>query len=184
MESTSLSFSSLSGISTDNSSKMIKKIKSKKYRSDPLNKKIFEVFSKKISFLIKSHILLKPKISIKYLTSEDIPTISINDYIKRLMDFTEAEDNTIIYALYLIEKIDKKYLVLNKKSVYPFLLSSFIISIKLLEDKRYNNSFYSEVGGENNSIVNNWEYEILKLLDFNIFIEDKEFFNYKKKYFY
>lgn len=56
-----------------------------------------------------------------------------------------------------------------------------MVSIKFLEDDYFSNSYYAKIGGIKLSELNHIEASFLKLIDFDIFIKEKEFkdcFNY------
>ena len=58
-------------------------------------------------------------------------------------------------------------------------MATLIVSIKFNDDVFFNNEFYSKVAGISCLEINNLEKEFLKMIDFNIHIEDEEFEKYK-----
>ena len=61
------------------------------------------------------------------------------------------------------------------------VMATLIVSIKFNDDVFFNNEFYSKVAGISCLEINNLEKEFLKMIDFNIHIEDEEFEKYKDR---
>jgi hypothetical protein len=55
-----------------------------------------------------------------------------------------------------------------------------ITAIKYNEDDFYSNKYYSKVGGINLSELNFLEAEFIKLLNYELYIDNDTFFKYKK----
>ena len=79
---------------------------------------------------------------------DNIPNISLFDYLFRIQKYTGIENSTLIIALIYIDRIcHKKKLTLTKFNIHRLLFTSIIASIKYNEDIIYNNLFYSKIGG-------------------------------------
>ena len=114
-------------------------------------------------------------------SSNSIPNISINDYLKRIQTYSEIEKSTLIIALILIDHTCKKSgLILNYYNIHRVLFGSILISIKYNEDTYYDNKFYSEIAGVKLKELKLIEYAFLELNDFNVFINIKEYDQYSK----
>ena len=114
-------------------------------------------------------------------SSNSIPNISINDYLKRIQTYSEIEKSTLIIALILIDHTCKKYgVILNYYNIHRVLFGSILISIKYNEDTYYDNKFYSEIAGVKLKELKLIEYAFLELNDFNVFINIKEYDQYSK----
>ncbi len=59
-------------------------------------------------------------------------------------------------------------------------MASVIVAIKYNEDDYYSNVFYAKVGGLSLEEVNFLEYEFLKLIDFEVFVDCKVYSLYSK----
>lgn len=64
--------------------------------------------------------------------------------------------------------------------MHRIILSALVVSIKNIEDDYYDNVFYSEIGGMSVSELNSIEFEFLILLDFYLFVKEKELLKYTK----
>ena len=109
------------------------------------------------------------------LYSKNIPILSLNKYLIRTMKYTECENNTLIVAyLYIIKLIQKEKFVLGINNVYRLLLGAVVLAKKFLEDIKYDNSYYCNIGGISNEELNMIEYSIFTRIDFNLNLQKKE----------
>ena len=109
-----------------------------------------------------------------------IPQISIEDYIKRIMKYTQMNISSLILAIIYIDKmceIQKYILCFN--NIHRLILSSCLLSIKFNEDISFHNDLYARISGESVENVNQLEYEFYVLLNFSLFVE----YDYYEKYF-
>lgn len=116
---------------------------------------------------------------IKVFNASKVPKVKIEDYLKRIMDFSRCEENTVISALILIDTICENHcFLLSKLNYHRVLLVSIIISIKFHEDTCFSNQLYSKIGGISLTQLNVLEIEFLKLIGFNAYVKEKEFNGY------
>ena len=131
--------------------------------SDLLNNICQENKSKKQrqNFLFKSFI------------NKNIPSISVKDYIFRLVKHSKINESTIIILLIYIDRICKiNNFFLTYYNIHKLILASFIIAIKYNEDNYYSMIIYSKIGGVTITELNHLEIEFLKLIKFNLFIPE------------
>ena len=107
-----------------------------------------------------------------------IPDITLEEYIIRIMNYSECEINTIICALIYIDRLCVKGIKINQKNVFKILFASILISIKNNEDLFYNNQFYSQIAGVKTKELIKLEYNFCVLMEFDFFIDEKEFNKY------
>ena len=111
--------------------------------------------------------------------TDSLQSITINDYLKRLVKYTQAESSTLIAMLIYIDRLcELNNFIVNSYNVYKILFSSLIIAIKYNEDEFYDNKFYAKVGGLNLIEMNNLEINYLSLIDFKLYISEKVFDTY------
>ena len=104
---------------------------------------------------------------------DNIPNISLFDYLFRIQKYTGIENSTLIIALIYIDRIcHKKKLTLTKFNIHRLLFTSIITSIKYNEDIIYNNLFYSKIGGITETELIKLETYFLKIIDFELFVRD------------
>ena len=117
---------------------------------------------------------------------EEIPTISLENYIKRLVKYTKINISTLILSIIYIDKFCEKckyYLSFN--NVYRLLLASTLMSIKFNEDVTVNTKTYSKIAGVTINDLNILEYQICIALDFAFHIEAdyyQQYYSYFSKY--
>ena len=101
--------------------------------------------------------------------NKTIPVLSLNKYLIRIIKYTECENNTLIVAyLYIIKLIQKENFVLGINNVYRLLLGAVVLAKKVLEDIKFDNSYYCDIGGISNNDLNLIEYNLFTRLDFNV----------------
>ena len=107
-----------------------------------------------------------------------IPNISIQDYLIRIIEYTNIEENTLICALIYIDSISNKKKI-TISNIYKILFSAVLISIKFNEDEIYPNNFYAKIAGVPNEELLQMEHEFLILINFNLLIDEKKYSSLK-----
>ncbi len=111
--------------------------------------------------------------------TDSLQSITINDYLKRLVKYTQAESSTLIAMLIYIDRLcELNNFIVNSYNVYKILFSSLIMAIKYNEDEFYDNKFYAKVGGLSLKEMNNLEINYLSLIDFKLYISEEVFDTY------
>ena len=110
--------------------------------------------------------------------SKKIPNISIQDYLIRIIEYTNIEENTLICALIYIDSISNKKKI-TISNIYKILFSAVLISIKFNEDEIYPNNFYAKIAGVPNEELLQMEHEFLILINFNLLIDEKKYSSLK-----
>jgi hypothetical protein len=59
------------------------------------------------------------------------------------------------------------------------IFSSVIVAVKYNEDEFYSNSFYSKVGGVSLQETNALEFEFIKLINYQLFVNKEQFDKYQ-----
>ena len=113
-------------------------------------------------------------------TSYKKPSLSIKDYLFRIQNYTEAEDNTIIIALMYIDRLsDISSVLLTPYNVHRILFVSVLLAIKYNEDICFNFDFYAKIAGMPISDLKKMEREFVYLIKFKFYIDKDEFEKYK-----
>ena len=163
-----------SDIETESSNEPIESIA---YRN--IVKEIAEILA---SIVLKNKKNKKAKNENSPFVHKNTPTISIYDYLLRIVYYSKIDKSTLIMSLIYIDKIClKKDIILTKYNVHRILFSSILASIKFNEDKIYDNLFYSKVAGISLKEINVLENKFLKIIDFDLFISKEvyeKYYNY------
>ncbi len=106
-------------------------------------------------------------------------SITIKNYLKRLVKYTQAESSTLIAMLIYIDRLcEINNFIVNSLNVYRIIFSSFVIAIKYNEEKYFDNKFFSKLAGMSLTEMNLLESIYLNLIDYKLYISDEEFFIY------
>ena len=118
------------------------------------------------------------KKSIFYLA--DVPEISVLDYLYRIQNYSDAEDNTFILGLIYIDKIcETASIVLSENNIHRILFMSILSAIKYNEDLYYDNKYYAKIAGISTKELKKMELEYLKLIKFELYVNKSKFDKYK-----
>lgn len=121
----------------------------------------------------KNLLLLKPFISKK------IPSISIKDYIERLLKYSKTFNEIVIIVMIYLDTICTKHKFnLNYYNIHKFIFASFIVAIKFYEDDYYSINYYAKLGGIPKKEAISLEYEFLSLMDYNLFVKQELYDKY------
>lgn len=112
--------------------------------------------------------------------SKKIPTMSVQDYLRRIIKYSKVETSTLILSIIYIDRVcEREKYVLNLYNIHRFLLASILVAIKYNEDDFYRNTQYAKIGGIDLSELNSLEDEFCRLLNFSLFVSEIEFTKYK-----
>ena len=108
-----------------------------------------------------------------------IPNISLNDYLKRLVKYTNMDISTLINAIIYIDIFcEKNKYILCMNNIYLILLSSCLLSIKFNEDVAVNLMTYSKIAGVSLDKIINLENSLYFNLHFGLFVKEDLYQNY------
>jgi hypothetical protein len=117
---------------------------------------------------------------VKPFESKIIPDLSINDYLKRIIKYTNCEINSLIFSLIYLDRICLKNIDLSPFNIHKFLFATILLAIKTNEDNIYRNSYYSQIAGVTLKELNLMEYNLCIILNYNFFVNESTFNVYKK----
>ncbi len=147
----------------------------KQNRNCKLSNKITSIIEKLIDNNKKNK---RRKISKDIFTGKTIPKINLNDYINRIIAYTEIEKNTLICSLIYLDEIDKKKPI-TEFNIHRIFFSAVLISIKYNEDDIFKNDYYAKISGVTLNEINKMESNFISLLDFNLYISPIIFEKYQ-----
>ena len=110
-----------------------------------------------------------------------IPSISINDYITRIVQYTKIEENTLISALIFVDRLcNEEQIMLTEFNVHRIIFTAVLIAIKYNEDQIFNMEYYSQICGVKMNELNKLESFFCNVVNFKFYIDEKEFMMYKQ----
>jgi hypothetical protein len=109
-----------------------------------------------------------------------IPKISIEDYLLRIQACSNMEKNTLITGLIYIDRLcQETNITLTYYNIHRIIFTSILLSIKYNEDKYYKDRYYADIAGVSIKELNYLEYIYVKMIHFQLYVNDKIFKRYK-----
>ena len=113
-------------------------------------------------------------------SGDNIPMISIENFLKRLIKYSNIEESTLIISLiYMDRYLDSTFKYLTKFNVHRLLFTSIVMAIKYNEDEIFTNSLYAKMGGVKLEELASFEIDFLKGINYCLFIDDEVFERYE-----
>ena len=167
-------------------SKVNKEFYPKQYKEEDKSLGISKIISEILTVICqegKSNIDSKLTL-IKPFISKKIPSISIKDYIERLLNYSNTFNEIAIIILIYLDNICGKYKInLNYYNIHKFIFAAFIVANKFYEDHYDSIGLYAKLGGISKKEAIILEYEFMNLIDFNLFVNQElynKYYNYLK----
>jgi hypothetical protein len=111
---------------------------------------------------------------VKSLICKHKPTISINDYIKRIFKSeiidTQNYDAIILHTVNLLHYLKAKGIYLNHHSCHRIISTLIMLSSKIIDEYPHSNWYWSLLCGVSLEDMNNMERSLMHLLDHNLHI--------------
>ncbi|KAF9467293.1 cyclin-domain-containing protein [Collybia nuda] len=102
--------------------------------------------------------------------SRSAPSITVLDYLKRIVKFTNVEKSCLLITLHYIDQICARMplFTLSSLTCHRFIIASITVSSKGLCDSFCTNSLYAKVGGISVTELNILEREFLSAIDWRL----------------
>jgi hypothetical protein len=111
--------------------------------------------------------------------SKNPASITVGGYLERILKYTHIEESTLVIALIYIDRIcELNNIYLVDSNIHRVVFTGVILAIKYNEDDFYTNNYYSKVGGISTRELNLLEYEFVRLLKYNLFIQRQTYDKY------
>ena len=111
---------------------------------------------------------------VKCLICRHKPSITINDYIKRIFKSEiideENYDAIILHTINLLHYLKIKGIYLNNHSSHRIISTLIMLSSKIIEEDPYSNWYWATLCGVSLEDMNNMERSLIQLLDYNLHI--------------
>jgi Cyclin len=78
------------------------------------------------------------------------PTISIEQYAKRIATKSGCSEACFVYAVVMAERLLRRGVIISPMNVHRLLLVMLMIAVKFLDDDYYNNEAFAKIGGISN----------------------------------
>ena len=117
---------------------------------------------------------------------DQIPPISLEDYIRHLVKYTSMNISTLILSIIYIDQFCEKFnYFLSLNNIYRLLLISVFISLKFNEDIMVDAKTYSNIAGVSLEDLKMLELQMCTALNFEFFVKSEyyqQYFAYFSKY--
>jgi hypothetical protein len=152
---------------------------------------------------LKNHIINSISLSLKDIIKENkktisnnvnkdifylsfIPPISLEDYIKRLVKYSNMDISTLINSIIYIDYFcDKNKYYLTPNNIFRILLSACLLSLKFNEDITVNYKTYAEIAAVSVEDLKNLEFYMYLKLHFSLNVKYelyKSYYDYFANY--
>ena len=109
----------------------------------------------------------------------NLPSISLIDYINRLVKYTNMDISTLINAVIYVDNFcEKNNYILCMNNVYLVFLSACLLSIKFNEDVPINLKNYAQISGISLENLINLEFSLYSNLHFDLFVKEDLYQSY------
>ena len=109
---------------------------------------------------------------------ENIPNISLYDYLSRIVQYTDIQESTLIIALIYIDRYSNTYHNVSGHIMHKLLFAAIVLAIKYNEDEIYRNDYYADIAGVDIKELNAMESELLFKLNFELYVDSDVFMTY------
>lgn len=109
-----------------------------------------------------------------------LPSISLNDYIKRIITITGVKESTVISSLIYIDRMCcKGKIKLSEYNIHTLTFISMYLSIKMNEDELYGDEFYANVAGMSTQEMSKLSFVFKTVVDNDLCMSEKEYKYYE-----
>eukprot|EP00949_MAST-11_sp_MAST-11-sp1_P000518 g518.t1 len=107
------------------------------------------------------------------------PSISIENYLKRISKYASCSSECFVLALIYIDRvIQRQQFLINSLNVHRMIITSVMMAAKFFDDHYFKNAFYAKVGGVPCHEMNSLEVEFLFLINFSLHVTPEVFCKY------
>ena len=111
------------------------------------------------------------------------PSISLFEYLQRILKYVRIELSTLIIAMIYIDRICREKVFLNEFNIHRVMLIAIYMAYIYNEDNVYDNKYLALVSGLSKAEMMTLQEDFLDLIEFNLFVSDEIFEQYKKYFF-
>lgn len=111
------------------------------------------------------------------------PPMSVYDYLKRISQYFDCSDETLLVSLVYIDRVLKlrPEFAVNFASVHRVILASITLAAKFVDDQFYSCRHYARVGGVKPKHLTALETMFLELVSWQLFVTAEEYEEYRQR---
>lgn len=148
-------------------------------------------YAKVISYILEQHISANKYLGYENSSIQDfdcapgsLPSVSLHDYILRLMKYAPATKELYIIGLILIDRIIAMNpgMIVSERNVHRLFAASLVVASKFFDDLFYTNNFFANIACIDVNELNNLEICFLVHIKFGLYIRYELFNSYVKPF--
>lgn len=113
---------------------------------------------------------------LKAFESPTEPSITLEKYLRRISKYLKCSTETFVLAFAYIERlVEKVNLQITPLNEHRLVLMAIRVASKYLDDKHYDNKYFSEIGGIKKSELNFLELAFSYALAFRLYVSTDQF---------
>lgn len=144
---------------------------------------LFELISLNFLKIIKNNYSIN-LVKNTYFDDNTDSNFNIVDYLSKVSYYCEANVNTIIYSIILLDNICKsKRICLSYKNTKKLYFVSLMLSLKLLQDKTYKDRYYCKLVNIALQEYIFLEFIFIEFINYKLYVNNFLFNVYKKAFF-
>jgi len=107
------------------------------------------------------------------------PSISIKDYLDRILKYSACSSECFVLALVYIDRlIQQTGFVVSSLNIHRVVITSVMLAAKFFDDHYYNNAYYAKIGGVPCTEMNSLELEMLFQINFSLHVDTDAYNKY------
>lgn len=111
----------------------------------------------------------------------ELDKYDMEDFIYRCYKMLGFDSNLMILSMMNLDKLLANKFILNSTNVHKAFFTCMMETQKYYDDESFTNKVYAKTCGISTEELLELELEFMNYIDFNIYIKDEDFFEYKKK---
>ena len=114
--------------------------------------------------------------NINLFSLDSIPSISLRDYLNRIISYTNIESSTLISSLiYIVRFYSNGCIKISHYNIHTILFISLYLAIKYNEDTLYDDVYYARVAGLHLSEVTLLSLVFMTIIGYKLYIDNEEY---------
>lgn len=112
-----------------------------------------------------------------------VPNYTVEEYMLRIVKYAILDENEILFIAMILKALKNKDILIEISNIYKLINGSLMLTIKYLKDKKFKIQDYARITGETIHDLFSLEYNVLAILDFNLFKLDKNFQSFRDEFY-
>lgn len=143
---------------------------------------MMEVLADVLSRLVEANDSQEQRPAITKFHALRPPSISILDYLTRILRYANCSGECFVLALVYIDRLIRhQNFVICGLNIHRVIVTSITLAAKFFDDAFYNNVYYAKIGGVPVRELNSLELEFLFLINFTLHVSPLDYYRYQKE---